>query len=86
MRLRDAGELTIEEAGFPRSTTWALSGDTDLSSPVGTQPSPSGVPTEQTRALDRLARATELRSDLRLDVPARLRSVGELSADLFLDV
>ena len=49
MRLRDRGELTIEEAGFPRSTIWALSGDTGLSSPVGTQPSPNRVPTEQIR-------------------------------------
>jgi hypothetical protein len=41
-RLEASGELTIEQGGFPRTTTWALTVETPA---VGTPPVPPTVPT-----------------------------------------
>lgn len=45
-RMRDREELTVEESGFPRSTTWAL---TEWTGPNGTRVHPGAVHTATTR-------------------------------------
>lgn len=49
MAMREDSELDVTEAGFPRTTTWALVADDDgRDTTVGTSPDTRCVPTEQT--------------------------------------